>query len=308
MPHPALDAFRRYADLLSAALAAPVPFTPESEDAAALQVERGMVYPLAIAGKLADDSTRSVDRLIDLAAAPDWLASVVVVDSAGHRRPAYRGLLVYAWLQAFRLEYERLPRSEFGRWDEASRAWCDRLEAELTGIALPNAALPASLGSAAAQAAWTALALWAAGRVFVRDAWTDLAADAFGRLTRAQHVSGTFLTATASDNPETLWYHELVILHAAASYAVQAEDRTVAAAVKRNSAYHLRETQPDHATTQPWGLFAFVWNPPTRPLADQLLHAAKAQHAGGAVGGVSSLLLADALYCLRLFDDAPAAP
>ena len=79
---------------------------------------------------------------------------------------------------------------------------------------------------------------------------------------------------------------------------MQAEDRTVARAVRRATRFHLNETQPDHATAQPWGLFAFVWNPPTRPLADQLLHA---DATARTIDGVSLILLADALYCLRLF-------
>ena len=104
-----------------------------------------------------------------------------------------------------------------------------------------------------------------------------------------------------SDNPETWWFHELVILHAAASYAVQAEDRTVAAAVARATGHHLRETQPDHATSHPWALFAYVWDERTRPLADGVLHAAAVYRPEGP-DGVSLILLADALYCLRLFE------
>jgi hypothetical protein len=87
---------------------------------------------------------------------------------------------------------------------------------------------------------------------------------------------------------------------------VQAEDRTIAAAVARATVYHQREMQPDHATTQPWGLFAFIWNPETRPLADQLLHAAAVQQPGG-IDGVALILLADALYCLRLFEGESAS-
>jgi hypothetical protein len=130
--------------------------------------------------------------------------------------------------------------------------------------------------------------------------WTDLASDTFGRLTRSQQPSGAFLAAAASDNPETHWYHELAILHAAASYAVQTEDRPLASAVARACAFHQNETQPDHATSQPWGIFAFIWNAATRPLADQLLHAAGAAQPAG-IDGVALMLLADALYCLRLF-------
>jgi hypothetical protein len=187
---------------------------------------------------------------------------------------------------------------EFGRWDEALRAWSDVLEARLGDIALPGDAISATRGDIAAEAAWTASALYVAGKVFVRDAWTDLAADTFGRLGRAQRQSGAFLAVDASDNPESLWYHELCMLHAAATYAAQAEDRGVARSVARATAYAQSEIQPDHATSQPWGLFAFIWNESTRPTADQLFHTAALREPPD---GVSLILLADALYCLRLF-------
>ena len=297
--------FRRYAALIADAVGARAghAFLPVAEGDTAAQVERGTAYAAALAGRAHDAAAVDrMDRLVRLAAGGPP-GAVVVVDAAGHHRPVYRPLLVYAWLQAYKLLYEVLPRSEFGRWDEALRAWCDLLEAELSVTRPPDGGTPAGLGGAAAESAWTALALFAAGRLLVRDAWTDLASDTFGRLTRSQSPEGTFLLPGPADSPETWWYHELVILHAAASYAVQAEDRAVAAAVARATDYHLKETQPDHATSQPWALFAFVWNDNTRPLADQLLHAAAAQQPGGA-DGVSLILLADALYCLRLFDGA----
>ena len=150
-----------------------------------------------------------------------------------------------------------------------------------------------------------ALTLQVAGKLFIRDAWTDLAADVFGKLVRRQQESGAFLLAGLSDNPEAHWFHELVILHAAAGYAAQTEDRALASAVARATQFHLKETQPDHATHQPWGLFAFLWNPDTRLLGEGMLQAA-AQSPGlnaesPGVSDLTLMLLADALYCLRLF-------
>jgi hypothetical protein len=298
--------FRRYAEGLADIVAGAsgagggARFVPAAEGETAVQVERGVVYARALGARpdlaaIAAD----VDRLARIDS-PGVLSTVAVVDRLGHHRPVYRPLLVYAWLQAFKLLYEVLPRAEFGRWEEALRAWCDLLEGELGAARVAGGGTPASRGDVASEAAWTALALFAAGRLLVRDAWTDLASDAFGRLTRGQTAEGTFLVPERSDNPETWWYHELVLLHAAASYAVQAEDRPVAAAVARATEHHLRETQPDHATGQPWALFPFVWNSATRPLADQLVHAVSVQHPAGP-DGLSSILLADALYCLRLF-------
>jgi hypothetical protein len=287
--------FRRYAQLIEPMIAQSE-FAPEAESATAVQVERGVICPRALVDPTLPDAS-PVERLIELATSPR-LSSIAVVDRTGHHRPVYRALLVYSWLKAFQLVYETLPRSEFGRWEEGARAWCDLLESELGQIEWPPDAMPAGRGASATEAAWTALALFIAGKVYIRDAWTDLAADTFGRLVARQQGDGPFLLASPSDNPETHWYHELVLLHAASSYAVQAEDRTVAAAVARAAEFHLQETQPDHATAQPWGLFAFIWNTSTRTLADQLLHASATQsHASG----VSTILLADALYCLRLF-------
>jgi hypothetical protein len=304
MPAAFLTDFRRYANLIeSGLLAAPPAFVPSAESDSALQVERGIVYPTVLLHPADPPHNTPLDPLLKLSTDGDLtrLASYAVIDRTGHHRPVYRGLLLYAALQSFHLAYEKLTGADFGRWEEGLRPWADLLESELTRIdwpAEPANQIPALLGAAATDAAFMALALHVAGKLYVRDAWTDLASDTFGKIIRCQQADGTFLTATASDNPETHWYHELVLLHAATSYAVQAEDRALAAAVVKNSDFHQRETQPDHATNQPWALFAFIWNPQTRPLADQLLHTATTVTGSG----LTSILLADALYCLRLFN------
>lgn len=288
--------FSRYAKLIEAQIRS-APFEPRSENANALQVERGIV----LAGALTDPqsaSTQSVDRLVELSRS-DRLGTIAVIDAGGHHRPVYRPLLVYAWLVAFKLRYESLSQSEFGHWDESLRAWSDLLEAELGRIDLPDTGVAASRGASVCEAAWSALALFVAGKVFVRDAWTDLASDTFGRLTRGQQSSGAYLHATASDNPETLWYHELCLLHACASYACQAEDRTVAKGVLLSANDLVQNVQPDHASSHPFGVFAFVWaGDSTVSMADQLIHAASMKSP---MDGVSLVLLSDALYCLRLF-------
>jgi hypothetical protein len=296
------EEFRRYAELIGRAVGdhADAAFQPRSESETAVQVERGAVYAAALQGAPNAHSLSTIEPLIHLTSGGE-IATVAVVDESGHHRPVYRPLMVYGWLQTFRLWYELLPQAEFGRWDEALRGWCDLLEAELGAARIPEGGTPASRGDVVTESAWMALALFSAGRLLVRDAWTDLASDAFGRLTRGQTSAGTFLIPGPSDNPETWWYYELVLLHAAASYAVQAEDRTVAAAVARATEHHLREIQPDHATAQPWALFPFIWNQRTRPLADQLLHAVTVSRPDSP-NGVSLILLADALYCLRLFE------
>jgi hypothetical protein len=293
-----LTDFRRYAELIRSGISGAIPFAATSENAQTIQVERGVVYAqIVLDPKSADLSP--AERLVELASS-DRLASLAIVDQADHHRPVYTGLLIYSLLQTYRIAYETLSPATFSRWEDGLRPWCDMLESELTNIDWPAAGMPAGRGASASEAVWMALALFVAGKVFVRDAWLDLASDTFGKLVRGEANRPTFLIAGPGDNPETFWFHELTILHAAASYAVQSEDRTLAAAVARNTEFHLAETQPDHATAQPWALFPFIWNPKTRMLADQVLHTVSVQHPA-AGDGVSLILLADALYCLRLF-------
>jgi hypothetical protein len=286
---------RRYAGLVKDLLKGDFSFSNSVESATSIAVERGAVLPLMLDAVTSEGLAR-VERLIEITRA-GRLDTIAVVDAQGHHRPIYRPILVYAWLSAFHLRYEDLPRSEFGRWEEALRAWADLLEAELGEIGWDATSVWAGRGGSASEACWIAAALHKAGKVYVRDAWVDLASDLFGKVVKAQGASGAFLEAAASDSPEARWFDELAMLHAAAAYAVMAEDKTVAAAVKRNTEFHLRETQPDHATNQPFGLFAFIWNNQTRSLADQMLHNV----AMGPVDGVSQILLADTVQSLRLF-------
>jgi hypothetical protein len=290
-----IDEFRRYESIIGEMLRGAGDFTADGESAAAVRVERGLILVEVLKGPEGADLD-CAERLIELARIGS-LSHLGFVDRAGHQRPVYRALAIYAWLSAFSAVYEWLSPAQFGRWEEGLRVWCDFFEGELGDLGWSPEMATAGHGAAAVEACWTALALQVAGKVFVRDAWTDLASDLFGKITRGQLESGAFLLAGAEDNPESHWYDELVILHAAAAYAAMAEDRVVARAVARNTEFHLRETQPDHATSQPFGLFAFIWNESTRGMADQQLHAIRVS----GMDGVSAILLADVIRSLRLF-------
>src|SRR2546430_6515558 len=69
----------------------------DAESATAIQVERGSI--------IAGGDAALVERLIEVAKS-ERLSTMAVIDSAGHLRPVYRPLLVYAWLCAFRAQYE----------------------------------------------------------------------------------------------------------------------------------------------------------------------------------------------------------
>jgi uncharacterized protein YbaR (Trm112 family) len=284
------------ARLIESALAASAPtidFSAEREDT--IQVERGLILPLALLRQPRDTLRSCVDRL--LTTAPQ---DVTIVDQRTHRRHAYRGLLVYATLLGLTLG------------DHGLTNWPDRLRPLVDSISDPPAfpvadSLPASWGAQATEVAWNALALHVAAAIYNQPTWRESARQSFHHFATAQQPAGPFLRATASDNPETHWYHELVLLHAMASYGAQTADAAIATAVARNAAFHMAETQPDHATNQPWALHAFAQHPDTHPFADQLLHAATmVVGAGGSGGrGLTSILLADALYSLQLSRATP---
>jgi hypothetical protein len=171
---------------------------------------------------------------------------------------------------------------------------------ELGAGAIPAGNSPASSGSEIAVLAWKALALQAASAQIADASWAALARSGIAQLVANQQASGAFLLATRSDNPETLWYHELAILHAITSYAIAATDSAALASAARAAEYHLNETQPDHATTQPWGLTAMLISAPARILGEQMLHAVQTQ---ARVEPVSLMLLRDVVYSLRLLTE-----
>lgn len=169
--------------------------------------------------------------------------------------------------------------------------------------ALPAAAPPSQAGPgdvaplAAADGEAVVTRVWqAVNRLFERN---GAAADPIvDHLVAAQLPSGSLLQATAADSPDLHWYHELILLHALGVYAVHTARADVWSVVARSAAFHLEETQPDHATSEPWGLFAFLCFAETIPLADQLLHTLQTQQRE-AVGPITWMLLGDTLYCLR---------
>src|SRR5688572_19029456 len=109
------------------------------EGETSIQVERGTVFAFSVGpagqAEAADRLGPWIERILSagLSGNPGIFT---ILDAAGHRRPVNRPLLIYCCLQAYRLFYEVLPRTEFGRWEEGLRPWCDLLEAELTSIDL----------------------------------------------------------------------------------------------------------------------------------------------------------------------------
>jgi len=239
---------------------------PPDESGSAIQVELGAVFAKTLLDPNFQFSTPSVGN------------SSRIIDGNGHTRPIYRPLLSYALMQAMIQSHHKpaIPRPVLEPFD-----W-------------PQEILPANLAEPAALACWNALILHVAG---VDGAWKI-----FDRLVVRQQKNGSFLLAGPSDSPDMRWYHELLLLHALAGYAAQSGEPSADAAVRRNAIFHLEESQPDHATNQPWALFAFIRVAEARPLADQMLHTLQTQYPNG-IGGIAAILVADALLCLQSVAD-----
>lgn len=260
----------RYAQLIGQCLP-PVPiFQPIREDERAVQVERGVMLAMAVSERpdLAGIEA-ACGRLLGSGA-----ADLRVVDAAGHQRSHYPGVLLHAWRRTLALVESFLTPAQASGWAAGIERWIPPLRAAVDPVG----------------AAWSALGLESAN-----------AAALFGNLTGKQQRSGALLKSDPSQNPETLWYQELVLLHALAAYSIRTERADLQAAAFRAADYHLNETQPDHATSEPWGLLAFILNSSTHSLADQVLHAVRVLHPNGATG-VTAILLADVLDCLRDLD------
>jgi hypothetical protein len=232
-----------------------------------VSIENGLSFARAISG-----ATSSPGGPLPLPAK--------VVDGMGHARSIYPGLLVYSWLQGAELE-------NCG-WQDRMRQWCAALALELKPTG----------NVAQAEHVWDALALSVAADQFGNDDWHTLAANTFGRLASQQQIDGSFLPPMPGSNPEARWYDELVLLHAMSSYSVQARDPRCEAAAHRAAEFHLLETQPDHATQQPWAIFAFCSIPAGRIQAEQILHGC-AMRTSRRLDAVSLILLADAVWCIR---------
>ncbi len=197
-------------------------------------------------------------------------------DGGGHRRPYYRHLARYAAALARRID-PSLPMLG---------------EMVTTRAAIPtNEQPPARVAAEVCVAAWSELADVAAGNATASATLDSLAStqSADGPLFAFDKFNG--------DNPEPWWYHELVALHALTSYGRLTHTALATHSAQRAAAFHHAETQPDHATGQPWAIHAFAGEVEMIPTAELLLLACGIGRPGG-VDIVSRLLLADACVWL----------
>jgi len=204
-----------------------------------------------------------------------------VHDSAGHERTVYRPLLAYTIAQ-------------LGRAD-LHLDWFNR------AAQLPTQ-MPVN-GDEAIAWVWSALALQVAGAG--REDWQPQPKRMFDSLFQNQQRTGAFLPPTSSVHPELRWYQEMVLLHAATTYAVLSPTELAIQSVTSAAKFQAEEIQPDHATLEPWALFAYLVYPDARMLADHLLHSVQLRLARtGSIDVLTVVLIADALYCLNRLNSA----
>lgn len=259
-----------WVDLIRSLIGEVREFSPQCENEQAVQVERSEVLALRLLRPGADTAGHTA-RLVELGKT-GRLEQVQVVDGRGHQRPEYLPILVYAWARACPGEPAIAPWSR-----PLTRAIALAANLELRSVN----------GAAVARGAWSALAMQAISRE------EPAGGELLGRIVASQQASGALLASTPRDNPETHWYHELVILHALASHAAMSGRSLAAMATARAAEFHLNHTQPDHATMEPFGVHAFLADRRRAIIGEGMLHAVRAEHPRGA-RGMTAMLLADA--------------
>lgn len=235
-----------------------------------------------------DSMSIALDYAAEAAGMPQRAAAVArlpqkYLDGAGHARPLYRGLTLYAL-------------GRVGQWstrqaEDLARECRSSFAAFIDSGAAPKAAD----GSETVSIAFDALALACSG---ITSPAASQAAAVLEQIALRQQPDGRFLDRTASDNPEPMWYHELALLHAVTSFACRTNNTAAREASLRAAEYQAEQIQPDHASSHPFAMHAFLQMPMGVYLADMMLHAAGVQ-SPATMDSVSLLLLADALDCMR---------
>jgi hypothetical protein len=275
------DVIERYLNLIEGTLRSALQSQPRVDEAdGTISMTRGLTFARLVIdaqweGDAPAEPMRMRDSSVSVVAHPHSSAgaspsrpAIRVVDGAGHSRSMYAGLLAYAFSQCGVVRQEK--------------------SSEASTRLLARRSLPA-----------------ADARDIVGELWSSLTEprgrDAVVHFASMQRPSGEWFARTDADNPEPLWYHELVALHAVTSAQARLTDIDLRNSIDRSARYIAAEVQPDHASSQPWAIHALLGVPDGVYLADMMLHAAGVQQPA-TMDAVSLILLADALDCLRGID------
>ena len=221
----------------------------------------------------------------------------------GHRCSVYHGLVLHLHLAAFNRYYERLPRSD---WSMCEDRLPDAVEPVRDIEQYGDVPPPADRVDVVL---WQALCLLDQAEALRRDADVELIDSVVHQTIRTAPpdpggATDRPLHRRQDDEALNVWTcRELCGMHALANLALQRRNRPWARRLEQAALYHLEHTQPDYTTTQPWGVFAFLWPDRTETFAEQQIHGATMQ-GGSCPGPMASLLLADAAHSLLAFDAA----
>lgn len=225
-------------------------------------------------------------------------------DALGHSRDVYHPLAVHLALAAYIKHYETMPVNMWGHCEQAVPEAIApmRMIEHFTDATPPLPMIPMVL--------WQALCVAEQAHIFGRDADMELIDAVVSAATSEPGRDGSLHPYSPQETLDTWTYRELVGVHALANLALLRRNNEWSKRVEQIAFYHLENTQPDNVTNQPWGVFAFLWSPKTRSFAEQQIHDATAQAAGGRgndTGGhaglqpIAAMLLADAMRALDTF-------
>lgn len=208
------------------------------------------------------------------------------------KRPCYPLLALHVHLMAFEKCYLNLPDSI---WDNAADTF-EKLAMPLRVIETYRDAPPPHMTTEITL--WQALCLLEIGSIRHFDSDIELAKAVIEQIVD-RPVNDNPLTEQDPEESLDGWtYRELIGMHALANAAMYDHNEKWANRVEQMGFHHLYHTQPDHCTSEPWGLFGFLWSEQSRMFGVQQIHDCKAY---GLVG-VGQVLLADALRCMNAFD------
>jgi len=210
------------------------------------------------------------------------------------KRPVYPLLALHVHLAAFKKRYLSLPDSI---WDHLTLQF-NQLASPLRQIETYRNTPPAHMS--------TEIVLWQASCLLLMGNLRHIDDD----IALATAVIQQIVDRSVPDNPLTKqnpeesldgWtYRELLGIHALTNAALLEQNAPWAQRIEQIARYHLYNTQPDHCTSEPWGLFGFLWSQQTHMFAIQQIHDAKSY----GLAGVSRVLLADAARCLTEFESS----
>lgn len=220
----------------------------------------------------------------------------MLADSYGHRRDVYHLLVLHLHLVAFAKHFESMSVSQWSACENALPAATQSARhIEVFASQPPDAEhVSATL--------WRALCLFETASLQSRDTdieWVDAVVH---QIVENPGKDGSLHPIEADESFDLWTYRELSGLHALANLALRLRNQAWAKRVQDIAEYHQAKTQPDYTTSQPWGVFAFLWPTSTRLFADQQIHDAQTE-GGGSLTPLAAMLLADAANSLATFTD-----